>query len=118
MSHYNIIASTDESTVVAEYNASPHSAAEYQSEAALEREFISMLCGQGYEYLAIKSEAALIHNLRNPKEKKPLLTEEEVELLTSPLDLAAYKDAITSAMFKGTARNIVSEDDPKNVEAG
>jgi hypothetical protein len=32
-----------------------------------------------------------------------------VELLTSPLELASYKNAITEAMFKGTARNVVSE---------
>ena len=32
-----------------------------------------------------------------------------MELLTSPLDLAAYKNAITEAMFKGTKRNVESE---------
>lgn len=42
-----------------------------------------------------------------------------MELLTSPLELAAYKSAITEAMFKGTARNIESEDgEPKNAEVG
>jgi hypothetical protein len=49
------------------------------------------------------------------------LTEEEVELLTSPLELTSYKNAITEAMFKGTARNVVSEtegDEPKNATAG
>ena len=41
------------------------------------------------------------------------------KLLTSPLELAAYKSAITEAMFKGTARNIESEDgEPKNAEVG
>jgi hypothetical protein len=41
-----------------------------------------------------------------------------VELLTSPLDLAAYKNAITEAMFKGTARNVESEseDGAKNAQ--
>lgn len=50
-----------------------------------------------------------------------MLTEEEVELLTSPLELASYKNAITEAMFKGTARNVASEEnggDPKNAPAG
>ena len=47
-----------------------------------------------------------------------MLTEEEVELLTSPLELATYKDAIMEAMFRGTKRNVESEADPKNVPVG
>ena len=61
------------------------------------------------------NHSLLIHNLRNPDNKKPLLTQEEVELLTSPLELATYKNALTEAMFKGTKRNVESEDDSKNV---
>ena len=68
MNTYNIVASTDESTVVAEYNADHRSAAEYQSEADLEREFIQLLSAQGYEYLAISNEAALTQNLRRQLE--------------------------------------------------
>ena len=64
------------------------------------------------------NRSLLIHNLRNPDNKKPLLTQEEVELLTSPLELATYKSALTEAMFKGTKRNIESEDDSKNVQTG
>ena len=64
------------------------------------------------------NQSLLIHNLRNPDNKKPLLTQEEVELLTSPLELATYKSALTEAMFKGTKRNIESEDDSKNVHTG
>ena len=41
-----------------------------------------------------------------------------VELLTTPADLASYKNAITEALQKGTKRNIVSEDDTKNVAVG
>lgn len=58
-----------------------------------------------------------IHNLKN-EDKKPLLTAEEVELLTAPADLAEYKDAIMSAMTKGTNRIIQSEDTSKNAEVG
>jgi len=47
-----------------------------------------------------------------------LLTEELVELLTVPADLATYKVAITQAMYKGTKRNIESEKDAKNVAVG
>ena len=69
---------------------------------------ITLLCNQSIE----------IYNLRN-SEKKPLLTEETVELLTSPGELAEYKDAITEAMLKGTKRNVESEDNSKNtVSAG
>ena len=66
----------------------------------------------------LANQSILIHNLRNRENKRELLTEEDVELLTSPVDLASYKDAITEALQKGTKRNIVSEDDPKNVAVG
>jgi len=62
----------------------------------------------------LANQSILIHNLKNKDTPKELLTEDEVELLTSPLELAAYKSSITEAMFKGTARNIQSEEDPKN----
>ena len=65
----------------------------------------------------LANQSILIHNLRNPNEKKGLLSQEEVELLTSPLDLAEYKTAIMEAMFKGTKRNVESETDSKNMEA-
>ena len=66
----------------------------------------------------LANQSILIHNLRNRDNKRELLTEEDVELLTSPVDLASYKDAITEARYKGTKRNIVSEDDPKNAAVG
>ena len=62
----------------------------------------------------LANQTILIHNLKNKDKPKELLTEEEVELLTNPLDLANYKMAITDALFKGTKRNIESEADPKN----
>ena len=57
----------------------------------------------------LANQSILIHNLKNKDAPQELLTEEDVELLTSPLDLAAYKNAIPEAMFKGTARNVESE---------
>lgn len=57
----------------------------------------------------LANQSILIYNLKNKDAPRELLTEEDVELLTSPLDLAAYKNAITEAMFKGTARNVESE---------
>ncbi len=69
MSKYNIVASTDEATVVAEYAAEYNVRSEkYQSEADLEREFINLLISQGYEYITIHNEAALISNLRKQLE--------------------------------------------------
>lgn len=64
------------------------------------------------------NQSLLIHNLRHPEEKRPLLTPEAVELLTSPLELAACKDAIMEAMFRGTKRHIESEPDSKNGQVG
>lgn len=68
----------------------------------------------------LANQSILIHNLKNKDAPQELLSEEEVELLTSPLDLAAYKNAITEAMFKGTARNVESEEETssKNAEVG
>ena len=56
----------------------------------------------------------MIHNLKNKNKPKEELTEEMVELLTTPFDLALYKEAITQAMFLGTQRNIESQEEGKN----
>ena len=50
----------------------------------------------------LANQSILIHNLKHKDSPKELLTEEEVELLTTPLDLAGYKAAITEALYKGT----------------
>ena len=68
MSIYNLVASSNESTVVAEYIPEASRSDTYQSEAALEREFIRLLTTQGYEYLAIHDETSLISNLRKQLE--------------------------------------------------
>lgn len=66
----------------------------------------------------LANQSILIHNLQN-SEKLTLLTEEAVELLTSPLDLADYKNAIMEAMIKGTKRYIESEEESsKNTQVG
>ena len=59
----------------------------------------------------LANQSVLVHNLQNPGQKKELLTEDAVELLTSPFDLADYKSSIMEAMFKGTKRNVESEDE-------
>lgn len=69
MSEYNIILSTNESTVVTEYTPAEKRSDSYQSEAELEREFIRLLSEQGYEYITVHNEEALKRNLRACLEK-------------------------------------------------
>jgi hypothetical protein len=66
----------------------------------------------------LANQSILIHNLREPGDKKELLTAEAVELLTTPMDLAAYKDSIMNAMMRGTKREVESEEESKNAEVG
>lgn len=60
--------------------------------------------------VTLANQPILIYNFKNKDKKKELLTEDEVEILTTPNDLATYKDAITEALFKGTKRNVESEE--------
>jgi len=64
------------------------------------------------------NQPILMHNLKNKDNQKELLTEEAVEILTSPADLATFREAITAAMQKGTARNVKSETEQGNPTAG
>ena len=68
MPYFNIIAASNESTVVAEYVPESARSDSFQSEAALEKEFIRLLREQGYEYLSIHDESGLIANLRRQLE--------------------------------------------------
>ena len=69
MSFFNIVAASNESTVVAEYTPESARSDAYQSEAELEREFIRILAAQGYEYLDIHTETDLVANLRKQIEQ-------------------------------------------------
>ncbi len=64
MPYFNIVAETNENTVVTKYEPEKRRSDVYQSEAELEAEFIRMLSEQGYEYLQIHSEEDMISNLR------------------------------------------------------
>ena len=68
MTGFNMVARCPESTVVAAYTPSDVRSDAYQSEAALEAEFIRQLCSQGYEYLPLHEEKMLVENLRNQLE--------------------------------------------------
>lgn len=69
MNSFEIVASSTESTVVAEYTPEKRKSTDYQSEAELEKDFINRLVSQGYEYLKINNEQDLIDNLRTQLEK-------------------------------------------------
>ena len=67
----------------------------------------------------LANQSTLVHHLLEPDNKRELLTEEAVELLTTPLDLSGYKTAIMEAMVRGTKRYVESEEDPsKNAPVG
>lgn len=68
MSTYNVVAASNESTVVTEYEPQSKRSDAYQSEAALEQAFIKMLEEQGYAYLPIHDNADLVANLRRQLE--------------------------------------------------
>lgn len=69
MPYFNIVAETNKNTVVTEYEPVNARSDSYQSEASLEREFIRLLCEQGYVYLQIHTEKDLIENLRSKLEE-------------------------------------------------
>lgn len=69
MNSIGLISENDNSTVLAEYKGLNKIETSYQSEDALEKEFIKTLVEQGYERLNINSEDELILNLRRQLEK-------------------------------------------------
>lgn len=64
MCKYNVVMEMQNATVVSEYEPEKKRSDAYQSEAALEKEFIRMLTEQGYEYLQIHDSETLVNNLR------------------------------------------------------
>ena len=68
----------------------------------------------------LANQSIMIHNLRHPDAPRALLTEDAVELLTTPMELATFKNAVTEAMFKGTRRDVESDEETgsKNSPAG
>ncbi|GAA8895447.1 hypothetical protein HpEKA22_08560 [Helicobacter pylori] len=66
---YEIIAESNESTVVAEFHSDNERKNAYESEAELERAFIALLEKQGYEFKKIHKEQDLKDNLKEQLEK-------------------------------------------------
>lgn len=67
--NYEIIAESNESTVVAEFHSDNEKKSAYESEAELERAFIALLEKQGYEFKKIHKEQDLKDNLKEQLEK-------------------------------------------------
>lgn len=67
----------------------------------------------------LANQTIAIHNIRNKDNTLPYLSTDEVELLTDPYEIGSFKDAIVSAMTKGSKRNIESEENAsKNPQDG
>ncbi len=122
MSTYNIVASMEEATVVAEYTPSyGDRPTKYQSEADLEKDFIRLLCEQGYEYLTIRNEQDLIFNLRLQLERlnKIIFTDNEWETFFKET-IAAPNASIAdkTANIQEDARKVLYRDDGtfKNID--
>ncbi|MGV2437224.1 MAG UNVERIFIED_CONTAM: hypothetical protein LVT10_21910 [Anaerolineae bacterium] len=75
----NIVVQTPQDTVIAEYIPAGSRSDSYQSEAALEAEFIRLLSVQGYEPIAITTEDALVKNLRHQLEMLNAMTFTDAE---------------------------------------
>lgn len=89
------------------------------SEKLMKSENFEMAIGEIVRLITLlANQSILVHNLKDKEHPKELLTEDVVELLTTPLDLAGYKTAITEALYKGTKRNVESEKDAKNAQVG
>ena len=69
MNKYNVVMEMTDSTVVTEYEPLKNRSDAYQSEAALENEFIKMLTEQGYEYLKINNYVSFIKPIYYEKSK-------------------------------------------------
>ena len=120
----NITIGGDEHTLILTTKATKEIAGRYGGlenlgDKLLKSENFEMAIGEIVWLITLlANQSILIHNLKNKDNPKPLLTEEEVEILTAPSELATYKEAITEALYKGTKRNVESEADPKNAVVG
>lgn len=120
----NIVIGGDEYTLTLTTKATKEIAARYGGlenlgEKLMKSENFEMAIGEIVWLITLMAnQSILIHNLKNKDQPRDLLTEEIVELLTVPADLATYKGAITEALYRGTKRNIESETDAKNAVVG
>ena len=96
MSNIDVVTETNEYTVVSKYTPLPRQSEAYQSEYQLEQEFINMLSQQGYDYITIRNEKALIDNLRVQLEKLNDYTSDD---LRGSVDGWDFKQYVLGIMF-------------------
>lgn len=118
----NIMIGDEEHTLLLTTKATKEIAARYGGlenlgDKLMKSENFEMALGEIVWLITLMAnQSILIYNLKHKDAPRDLLSEEEVELLTTPLDLAGYKSAITDALYKGTKRNVESEPESKNVQ--
>ena len=103
---YEPIAISAESTVVAEFVAEGQQKSGYQSEAGLERELISLLQGQAYEYITFSSEEQLVSNLRKQLEALNSITFSNTTIAVTNTGTFAVQATLSAETTKviGTVR--------------
>ena len=120
----NIFIGGDEYTLLLTTRATKEIAGRYGGlenlgDKLMKSENFEMAIGEIVWLIALlANQSILVHNLKHRDAPRELLTEEMVELLTVPADLATYKSAIMEALLKGTKRNVESETDTKNAQVG
>ena len=118
----NIMIGDEEHTLLLTTKATKEIAARYGGlenlgDKLMKSENFEMALGEIVWLITLMAnQSILVYNLKHKDAPRDLLSEEEVDLLTTPLDLAGYKSAITDALYKGTKRNVESEPESKNVQ--
>ena len=99
MNTLNIVASTNESTVVTEYIPETSRSDAYQSEAQLEQEFIRLLTMQGYEYIALNSDC-LLYTSEKQHECKAACPDWHARCIGSDTDDVSLSHSVYAALSK------------------
>jgi len=74
------------------------------------RDFAEILKQTAWIIAVLANQAILLHNLKNPNDKKELITDEYVKLATQPYEIAGLKNAVSEAIIKGFGRTVESDD--------
>ncbi|MDR1628561.1 MAG: hypothetical protein LBR79_07350 [Oscillospiraceae bacterium] len=108
---YSLILTTKAVKEIAKKYGSLESVGEKMSSAKNAAEAFSELV---WLIVLLANQAILIHNLKN-SDKKELLTEEFVELMTTPQDIIKINAVLAKTLTIGVKRNVVGEN-PKNIK--
>lgn len=78
----------------------------------------SILTTYPWLIVLLANEGTRLHNFEHPDDQRMTLTEELIDLLTTPAEVFELSGAAVAAFRNGLHRNIESEDDSKNAEVG